>query len=311
MQELDIKQLYTTCKTVLSPTLKQAYNILFSENPSLLFKESFDVDPNLIADFAKKHYEIYKEQAIKLVTEGITPITVIRSGMFGGKTTLAFLIEDALRADGKKVKNVIAASMGEDYVTARSYPGKKQRKAFRYGGENYKEQIHKLVQDPADIIILDECSFEPTYEIADLISACKTYGKSIILTGLDTNFLGDKLPLFRTDSPLYTFDNIQEITCNSFVPGVCEDEPHGTSTARYARVCINNTPVWVYDMGIYPLVVSKEHTQYVHYIPVTQEQTANAILSPYPDVREKILNPTDEETFTRISFLNEVLSNKI
>lgn len=305
--ELTIKKLACNCESVLNPTLLEAYETLYQDSPELLFRETFDLPPELIQTFVEKHSQLYESQAEEVV-QAMPEICIIRSGMFGGKTTLAFEIEDALKRKGLTVQNTIAYPMGEDYVTARSYTkGDKRRPALRFGGESYKEQIKELMNCSADFIFLDEFSFLiPITPVISLVEECRKHGKGLLLTGLDTNFLGDELPIFSSESPIYMDQTIKQIRCKSFVPGVCEVEPQGTSTIRYARVMIDGQYVWIYDMGVFPQVVSKEVGN-VHYLPAMKGHTAKEILKDKPELSSAILHPTYEETMIRQQFLDSIV----
>lgn len=299
MSNLDteiIESINNTDNMLLTPQLLEAYEIISQSNPELIYPTTFDIEPEKLEYFKHAHGAMYHKQAQKVV-EDLPQIAVIYSGMFGGKTTLAFEIEDALRKRNLTTCNLIAESMGESYVTARSYTqGPTKRNAIRFGGENYKEQIEMLMNNSADYLFLDEFSFLiPTNPVVELIQACKKNNKGLFMTGLNTNFLGDDLPIFQKDSPIIVDKNIKKIQCHSFVSGVCEEDPHGTSTIRYAYI----GGKWIYDLGLYPLVVSKEYSHIVHYAPAIEEQTAKYLLRNNKYLQDAILHPTEYENISR------------
>ncbi len=308
--EKDLIACINQTEEVLTPQLIEAYNILFQSTPELVFPTTFEVEPEKLEHFRQTHGSIYHEQAQE-ITSNISQFSVIYSGMFGGKTTLAFEIEDSLEKKGLKVFNAIAECMGEPYVTARSYlHGSTRREAFRFGGENYQEQIKQLINNNSDYIFLDEFSFIiPTNPVLELIEACQKVNKGLLLTGLDTNFLGDAFPIFQENSPILTSPKIQKHSCKSFVSGICEEVPQGTNSIRYAYVDTGNgCKRWMYDLGIYSLVVSKEHSHIVHYIPAMKEHSAKYLLENNPELQNAILHPTIEEETARHKLLERNIS---
>lgn len=293
---------------LLTPQLIEAYDLISQTDPELIYPTTFDIEPEKLDHFKQVHGAMYHEQAQEIVKD-LPQIAVIYSGMFGGKTTLAFEIEDALRKSKHlNILNAIAFSMGESYVTARSYTqGATKRDAFRFGGENYEEQIETLMNNPADYIFLDEFSFLiPTNPVVKLIDACKRTGKGLLLTGLNTNFLGDELPMFQENSLIMADPNIKKFQCHSFVSGICDEYPQGTNTIRYANINIGNGKKrWVYDLGLYPLVVSKEYPNAVHYAPAMEEQTARYLLRNNRYLQDAILHPTEYEEISRKILLKQ------
>lgn len=307
--EKDLIDSINQTEEVLTPQLIEAYEIIAESHPELLFPTTFEIESSKLENFRQAHGAMYHKQAQEIASN-ISQFGVIYSGMFGGKTTLAFEIEDALQEKGLKVFNAIAECMGESYVTARSYlHGDTQRKAFRFGGENYLEQIKQLMKKNCDYIFLDEFSFIiPTDPVLELIEACKKANKGLLLTGLDTNFLGDEFPIFQENSPILTNPKIQKHPCKSFVSGICEEVPQGTNSIRYAYVDTGNgCKRWMYDLGIYPLVVSKEHSHIVHYIPAMEEHSARYLLRDNPELQNSILHPTIEEETARHRLLERNL----
>jgi len=94
---------------------------------------------------------------------------------------------------------------------------------------------------------------------------------------------------------LETFEKVRELIdceeeCYSFIPGQRQETPLGTNTIRYVRL----NRMWLFDMGILPLVVSKEKTDIVHYRPATYEQTVCGIFEDMPTIRDHILHPPEQ-----------------
>lgn len=287
-------------------SIREAYQYILNTDPSILVPPC-EVSPAQLIQYKAKHAEIYSAEATSWIDEK-PQITVIQSGMFGGKTTLAFNLEDHLKAQGQKVTNLIAFVMGEDYVTGRSYsddPNKNRRSAIKFGDSQTTAQIIKtLMNSDSDYFVLDEFSFLPdTQVIENLIQACLKHDKGLILTGLDTNYLGHPLAPFQADGVLNEFPNIKRLYCKSFVPGICDDIPQGTNTIRYAYV----NEQWILDIGIYPTVVSKEHSKVVKYAPAMEYQTASYIFRTQPHLLDAILYPTELEDIQRRIFLKRSL----
>jgi hypothetical protein len=136
------------------------------------------------------------------------------------------------------------------------------------------------------VILLDEFSFLPFPIVENFINKCKERNIKVILTGLNSNYLGQPLDTFQKARELI---DVEE-ECYSFIPGQRFEEPIGTSTVRYVRI----NGQWVFDMGILPLVVSKEKTDIVHYSPATYEQTVSGIFKGIPTIRDFILHPSGQ-----------------
>ena len=307
MLELEDLSVETLQNIPLNPTIREAYDYLFANDPSVLLPPG-EVSKEALTRYRQKHGEIYREEATTWIEEE-PQVTIIQSGMFGGKTTLAFNLEDRLKEKGLHVTNLIAYVMGEDYVTGRSYsadPKKNKRPAIKFGDPTtYTEEISQLMSGDSDYLVLDEFSFLPDMQVVQaLILACIKNGKGIVLTGLDTNYLGYPLPPFQENGFVKDLTTAKKLYCKSFVPGICEDIPLGTNTIRYAYI----DGKWILDIGIYPTVVSKEHNQVVRYAPAMKSQTASHIFRDDPYLLSAILYPTELEDIQRRIFLKKSLS---
>lgn len=283
----------------------EAYQIIADQNPEILHPTDKEITKEETAEFAQKHLDIYTTQAEEIVRFGLPPSLIIGSCMYGGKSTLSFLILDQLKERGHKTEILIADVMGEPHVTARSYPSKgKIREARRYGeSTNPMQMIQEIAKSDTEVILLDEFSFLNPHLVEMLQSMCIRTGKHIILTGLNTNYLGQPLPAFRRNSEI--LKRSENIQCFSFVKGYCEKEPKGTNTIRYVKI----GGEWIYDAGILPLVVSKEHSEIVHYSPAMPHQTTSAMLENFPRQRDAILHP-DQDLLSRQHALLEYLASK-
>lgn len=302
---MSLEQEYTDLHQ-LSPELLNAYNLIYSQHPEIIHPADLLVSPEQIEYYTQRHAEIYKESAHE-VSKRQPQFTIVQSGMYGGKSTWAFYYQDMLDEKNIKTQNLIADVMGEDFVTSRSYTdGLNQRKAIRFGKlTNYFQQLNAFAQSNIDVFFLDEFSFLNLDIVLALKEMCDTTGKGLVLTGLDSTYLGNPLPAFDKSSPLMKNNHIERITCKSFVPGISDEIPLGTNTIRYANIGGN----WIYDIGLLPTVVSKEHTHIVKYAPATSEQVATNVLKNSPESLEFILHPNLPEMEAREQMLKKLLAS--
>lgn len=264
----------------------EIYSILEKDYSEVLYRENFDVSKEKLDYYTQRHCEIYSKKSEEIF-ENFPRCLILSSGMFGGKTTLSFLLCEKFEREGKRVEMLIADVVGEDYITARSYRGSQKKSAKRFGHlTEYKKTIENLSESEVDVILLDEFSFLDVKIIEDLQEMCFANDKKLILTGLSSSYLGKLLPAFEEGSKILKNAQIEE--CFSFVPGFCEQEPLGRNTVRYLR--INNN--WVLDFGLLPLVISKEKTHIVHYTPAMYEHTAVSILKGNEELLDSILCPS-------------------
>jgi thymidine kinase len=277
--------LYTL--SVEDKRILDAYDFLARTNPNILFLKEEHLQPTeeQLDYYTSWHSNRYKELAKQLVKDE-WDVLVIGSGMFGGKSTLSFEILDRYKEQGYDPLVLIADVMPEHYVTARSYQGKRRKRgAIKYPLQ--KELLDKPIQKPS-IILLDEFSFLSDIEsLNNLLEYTKTHNIKIVLTGLDTNYLGEPLETYRkiVENSNYKIQNLK-----SFIPSIDSETPIGTHTIRYVK--INDT--WIYDMGILPLVVSKEEEFLVHYCPATFDMTFTHNFKDKPEIKDYILFPSEE-----------------
>lgn len=277
----------------------EIYSLLQKEYGEILFRNDLDVPKEKLDFYTSMHFEIYNQKADEIF-RNLPSSLVLSSGMFGGKTTLSFLLCDKFLSKGKKVEMLIADVMGENYITARSYKGCQKKPAKRFGKlTNYVEIIKELEKSDTDVVFLDEFSFLDVEIVEDLQKMCSKNNKNLILTGLSRSYLGEPLPAFKEDSKILENSNVEQ--CFSFVTGFCEREPLGTSTVRYVNIFGN----WVLDFGLLPLVVSKEKTNVVRYAPAMYEHTAVSILSDKRELLEKILKPSEKKLKRQIQLLKK------
>ncbi len=285
---------------IIDEEILEIYSILETNHPEILYVGNFDVPKEQLDYYCARHFEIYSQKADEILKD-LPNSLVLSSGMFGGKTTLSFLILDRLLEKKAEVALLIADVMGEDYITARSYKGEHKRDAVRFGDmTDYRETIAKLAYSDVEVIFLDEFSFLNLKIVEDLQEMCLQEKKSLILTGLNKSYLGQALPAFCFNSKIIQNSEITE--CYSFVPGFCDVEPLGTSTIRYVKI----QDKWILDFGLLPLVVSKEKSHVVHYAPAMGEHTAVEILKNNPDLLTKILFPTEDKLCNQNSLLHRL-----
>lgn len=280
----------------------EAYSILNNDYSEILCFRDFNISKEKLDFYTARHYEIYSKKAEEILCD-LPRSLVLSSGMFGGKTTLSFLILDELLKQDKNVELLIADVMGEDYITARSYRGQQRRSAERFGDlTDYQKKIEALSKKDIDVIFLDEFSFLNTKIVEDLQEMCFAEKKHLVLTGLNASYLGEPLPAFCEDSKILANSKVEQ--CYSFVTGFCEEEPLGTSTIRYVKI----NDQWVMDVGLLPLVVSKEKSHVVHYAPAMLEHTASHIFREYEDILKSFLYPSEEKRLNQEMLLENLSS---
>jgi thymidine kinase len=282
----ETKDLLSTL-SVEDEKILNAYTFLAYTNPDILFLKEEHLEPTKeqLDYYTSWHSNRYKELAEQLVREE-WDVLVIGSGMFGGKSTLSFEILDRYKERGYDPLVLIADVMPEDYVTARSYQGEnKKRGAIKYPLQS--ELLEKSIQN-SSVILLDEFSFLPDIKpLKGLLEYTKAHDIKIVLTGLDTNYLGEPLETYRktVENSNYKIQNLK-----SFIPSIDSEVPIGTHTIRYVKI----NDAWIYDMGILPLVVSKEEEFLVHYCPATFDMTFVHNFEDRPEIKNYILFPPEE-----------------
>ena len=276
-----------------SEAVKLAYQIATEQEiPVVRDFSEIDVSPEQKAFFSKQHIEIYSPIADSIAKE-IASLTepqnyIIESGMFGGKTSLVFLILETLEKKYKlKHLTCINKCMDEDFVTARSLDNKEEH-ALHYGTEEQNSVIlEHIKEENISVLFLDECSFRFGTELEEdreFIKQCNQLGASVILTGLNRECHG--LPLeFFTENNKELLDDSYRYECRAFVPGQEEEEPIGTHTTRYILL----DGKLILDLGVLPLVVSKEELKpnnepLAIYVATTEEHTMVHILREYPSL---------------------------
>lgn len=268
---------------------KQVYELLEEENSDVLFPKNLDIPKEKLKYYASKHLELYSEKAQEICNE-LPPSLVLSSGMFGGKTTFSFLILENLLKQGQNVEVLIADVMNEDCVTARSFQQKNACEAKRFGHlSDYEKTIEELSQNGVDCIFLDEFSFLDVKVVEDLQEMCLVEKKNLVLTGLNANYLGQPLPAFYEGSKIISNSKVER--CYSFIMDRCEEKPEGTHTIRYCKI----GGEWILDVGLLPLVVSKERTDIIKYTPGVYDDTAIYLLKDEPKLLESVLNPSFEK----------------
>jgi thymidine kinase len=266
-----------------------------------------------IDKYSAIHRQIHK-QLSKDIVNSDWEVLVLESGMFGGKSSLGFDILKRLKERGYSTGLFISAVMGEDFVTARSYPdGEQIRKAVRYGKDAEEKDFKKIPLPPKEyyihneqgklvkihnekrVVLLDEFSFADEESLHKYMQKCHKEHVKVILTGLNTNYLGDTLEPFKHLDRIIGKAKYKRVECKSFVPGIDNDEPTGTKTVRY----LNIGGRWILDLGISKLVTSKEEINksgkhIALYRPGTEEMTVVYLLRKYPGILNRILHPTEE-----------------
>ena len=252
--------------------LRKVYAYAIKEGAVIEQDKEVENVPNWFKKIASRrhnnHYSKKAENFAEKITKSFTeesPFSLkIRSGMYGGKTTLAILTKSELekKDENNVVIPCISSAMEEDYLTARAL-GDEKVPAERFGTEYYeklKGKIKSIQSEGKNVtLILDEFSFlfgENLDKLEEFHRYCQNNNIATIYLGLDTGYTGLPLEAFeRQDSCI---DNTsEEYSCKSFLfneDNVKRGDPTGRYTTRYVRIGGR----LILDLGILPLVVSKE-----------------------------------------------------
>lgn len=243
------------------------------EAPSIVLPLDTELEPSedVLRMYSKGHEEFYKEELESISEDDSWSLLVMRSGMYGGKSSCLFDLVDIVKSKGFETSLLISAAMGESYITGRRFRGEeRKRDAKRYGNypkqEILKNAVLTILKPDIDIVVLDEYTFNDVEEVNTLINVCWSHGKRLVLLGLDTNYLGDDLPIFkdRFFQNKLSLSSTRILNCYSYVNALDTTQPpKGRGTIRY----LNIGGRWVLDLGLGQLVISKENEKLVHYYP--------------------------------------------
>jgi thymidine kinase len=276
------------------------------------------VSPEQRRIYSEKHIEIYDPIADEIASrindsleqnKGIS--ILIESGMFGGKSSLSILILNKLKEKYKTNSLIaIANCMQEDIVTARSLDIVEN--ALKFGTkEQYERILEQMEKSGTKVLLLDEFSFlfgDDLKMLEKFHELCLSKGICVILTGLNKSYIGEPLEAFtHTNSSI--LKSQERIVCKAFVPGQGSEKPQGTHTTRYVK--IGNR--YILDLGILPLVVSKEERNLIEeplavYSATTTENTMLYILSSHPELLEILTKRKDLQNFQERN--REILKNR-
>ena len=300
-KSIDVIELLNQNFPNLTSEILEVYRHIQETDPTILFPSDIDTEKLPIDTYTIRHQYMYDKQSDEVVDKD-WEVLVIGSGMYGGKSTLSFYILDKFSSIEFDTKIYIAEVMGENYVTARSYPGEnKLRLATRYGKDSKELNLPK---GKNSIVILDEFSFLDLESIKSFVEDCRKNNVKVILTGLNTNYLGDNLPVFNQLHKIVGKHKLVE--CKSFVPGIDINIPTGSKTTRF----VNINGIWIKDFGILPLVVSKEYKEIVHYSAATEEQTFKNIFRNKFDLLNHVLHPSKALVDTQKARLRQLIDMK-
>jgi hypothetical protein len=263
--------------------------------PPLFLREPQELAPDILDRLSVQHMDYYLPEINSLVKQySQWDNLVFRSGMYGGKTSFVFTLLDKLER-GKGINNtlLVADVMDENSITGRGYiGGSKRREALRFGQESFKSQkdVDTLVSKCDEVVVLDEYTFLESTVINSLVNSCERFNKKLILLGLDTNAFGEELPIFKDTHFKTTLKkgSTRVVECNSYID-IYDEKPSGLGSIRYFK--IPKTQMWALDLGILPLVISKELVDVVKYYPsllllvesFRNEQFLNLLNSPMDD----------------------------
>ncbi len=288
-------------------------NLILDKRPDEGIEEKVD-------RFKRKHIQIYSKHAVLIadaLTQGTIDHITFLSGMHGGKSTIAFLTMDKLIKQGFEPIYLVADVLGELHIRSRAL--NQTRPAIPFGELLCKDdngydtnitnskKLFELLENKRSeqlAIFLDEFSFTNPELVIKLLGFSGPNVK-VMLAGLDTNFNGVPLP-FQAEQYRHqilhanlSINGIDQnalynghCQCYSFVPNLSEDEPRGTHTVRYLQIPLaNGGSVYLRDLGIGPLIISKDLRQVVCYAPAMDYQSTVEWFKGYDGVAEAILNP--------------------
>lgn len=241
--------------------------------------------------YKRRHREMYEKRsfAVADILDSDSDIVILRSGMYGGKSTLATETLKRLGERGYTNSVIIAGVLGDDFTTARCYDGDEgileAQMVLPDTIENIKAQLlSDRGENERHVVYFDEFSFVEEGLVQEIVDFCSVQNIKLIMAGLDTDYLGRELP---TMSRFCEGDRTHIEYCRSFTihQGDYESEdPIGSHTARYVRLPEGG---YVIDVASFPLAVSKEKP-FILYIPVALRHHMRGVLS---DVESGVNHP--------------------
>lgn len=240
-----------------------------NEYPALI-SNPIQVDEKTLDRFSYGHSLLYSSYLLTLVSEYGNWNNAVHIGpMYSGKSTFGLrLVEDLKRYHGVDTAIYITGAMEETYITSRARIENPQRKAMPFGGyseEGRQIEIQKILERPEEAILLDEYTFANTMDVVELIRAANSpkYNKKLILLGLNTNYLGIDLDIFDSwyFKRILGDERTKQVPGHSYLP---EDKsphlekPRGEGTIRYINIGDALRPLYLLDLGIGKLIISKE-----------------------------------------------------
>jgi hypothetical protein len=267
------------------------------------------LDEDTLSVFTQGHTLYYGRDILKLLDElNSWDVVVLRSGMFGGKSTIGMELSDLLqKSDDIETDLYIAAQMGESMIISRAWQRKDpQRSAKPFGGYTEEERDRKILEilnSRSQVILVDEYTFTNKEDVVALLKKAKDFpGKKVILLGLDTNYLGIELDIFSDEY----FQSVQNdkrtiiIKCLSYIKNGGRPRlqyPQGQGTIRYINVGKRDKPLYILDLGLGRLVISKEK-EYIKYFP--SYDTLYRLFGSHPFFRT-VLEQTKADDRTELS----------
>lgn len=253
--------------------------------------------------WGEMHLKMYREKAYELVYAGEDEIKIqqiaIISGMFGGKSTLAFEIIKLLEKEGfdiqiyNTIKNGTASRNGHESNCAQ---------LTQEEIDNYKNKLEEEIENGISkkrAVYIDEFSFAGIGEesLIDFIGFLKRNDVYVILTGLEHYSTGMQIPLVKALKELEIIPNWVEV--KSFVKQVDPSNPTGNRTIRYFKIGKCYYPDFG---GLEPIVVENPLDPSVRYAPIP-DWLHMAILLYGMDVLDRVFGSgsgLEQEAFTRV-----------
>lgn len=253
--------------------------------------------------WGEMHLKMYREKARDLVysPEGsisIQQIAII-SGMFGGKSTLAFEIIDLLEKEGFEIQ--IFNTIKPD-TASRNHSTLTCQQLTKEAMDEYMRKISEDKDNPKKrAVYIDEFSFtnigeETIADFTNFLNFLKENDVYVILTGLEHYSTGMEIPLVKALKELEIIPTWVE--ARSFVKQVDPSNPTGNRTIRYFKIGKFYYPDFG---GLEPIVVENPLDPSVRYAPIP-DWLHMAILLYGMDILERVFGSSfglEQENFTK------------
>jgi thymidine kinase len=285
-----------------SKAFDRCFETLF--NPKVLNEEE-------VSKCRVEHGRIYSEMAVNIAErmhQQNIPNYILESGMYAGKSTLAFKITEELRKRyGYNVFRIVPFFMKENFVEVRGEEGQNGQKSHRA----YADMIHpsdwegkvndiiKQCNGANGVVHFDEYSWMDPAIIDQIVQKLNSHGIKVILAGLDSDYLGNPAPGYKFAVQNYYSPELNnKDQCKSF-DGTHDfskaEAPQGTMTARYLRLKHSKGYFMIRDNAFGQPVITKDN-QYVQYVP---QKIDLHVSTGNPRIHQSLSNPNPIEIETQ------------